>query len=222
MEDDDNLMFEATDNDTDFGKHIPPFISLGTGANAGPCAERSETFPQHMATPAHVSQSPPGSPVRSSFENAFRNTQPSERIEPQRPGSGRRVPRSLSKFWQENIQESLRTFDIPSENVFTPICMTPTNEQVSRMYARSKCMELLQPAHPSLLLWPTKGQPLCFIARAGEGLPIHIQQALFFFASVSHSLLDMAHFTAPTTATNVVVCRLLFPCLSCETSSHAR
>lgn len=83
--------------------------------------------------------------------------------------------------------------------------MTPTNEQVERMYARSKCMELLQPTHPSLLLSPTKGQPLCFIARAGEGLPIHIQQALFFFASVSHSLLDLAHFAAPTTATNVVV-----------------
>ena len=29
MEDDDNLMFEATDNDTEFGKHIPPFISPG-------------------------------------------------------------------------------------------------------------------------------------------------------------------------------------------------
>jgi hypothetical protein len=140
----------------------------------------------------------------TTFEAAFRNTQPSEPNN-NRPASKWKVARSLSNFWQEHIQESLRTFDIPSEHVFNPVCMAPTNEQVSRMYARSKCMELLMPQHPSLLLSPTKGQPLCFIARAGEGLPIHIQQALFFFASVSHSLVDMAHFAAPTTATNVVV-----------------
>jgi hypothetical protein len=148
----------------------------------------------------------------TAFEVAFRNTQPSEpnnnndnSSARNRPASKWKVARSLSNFWQEHIQESLRTFDIPSEHVFNPICMAPTNEQVSRMYARSKCMELLMPHHPSLLLSPTKGQPLCFLARAGEGLPIHIQQALFFFASVSHSLLDMAHFAAPTVATNVVV-----------------
>jgi hypothetical protein len=172
--------------------------------------ENSESFPQHRATPVHNSQSPRSSsspPARplSSFEAAFQHTQPSDRAAPPRPASKWKVTRSLSKFWQENIQESLRTFDIPLDNVFSPICMTPTNEQVGRMYARSKCMELLLPNHSSLLLSPTKGQPLCFVARAGEGLPIHIQQALFFFASVSHSLLDMAHFAAPTTATNVVV-----------------
>jgi hypothetical protein len=169
-------------------------------------AENSEEFPQLQASPIHVSQPdpPPASRPPSSFEAAFPNTRPSERVRAA-AAQGWRVPRSLCRFWQENIQESLRTFDIPSENIYSPICMTPTSEQVARMYARSKCMELLPPKHPSLLLSPTKGQPLCFLARAGEGLPIHIQQALFFFASVSHSLVDMAHFAAPTTATNVVV-----------------
>lgn len=115
-----------------------------------------------------------------------------------------KVPKSLSKFWSENIPESIRTFPIPADNVFYPVCMSPTEEQVERMYARSKCMELLSPRHQSLLSMPTRAQPLCFVARAAEGLPIHIQKALFFFASVMHGLLDMAYFTVPTTATDVI------------------
>lgn len=82
--------------------------------------------------------------------------------------------------------------------------MTPTDDQITRMYARSKCMELISTRHPSRLMQPSKAQPICFVARAAEGLPIHIQKALFFFASVLHGLVDIAHFAAPTTATDVV------------------
>lgn len=88
--------------------------------------------------------------------------------------------------------------------MFNPVCMSPTKDQVGTMAARSKCMELLLPDHPSLLSGPNKGMPLCFLARAAEGLPIHIQKVLFFFTSVANSILDMGHFAAPTNATDVV------------------
>lgn len=82
--------------------------------------------------------------------------------------------------------------------------MSPSKDQITRMYARSKCMELISETHSSRLIGPSKAQPICFVARAAEGLPIHIQKALFFFASVLHGLVDMAHFAAPTVATDVV------------------
>lgn len=116
---------------------------------------------------------------------------------------------SLSAFWEEHVPESLKTFNIPMKHVFTPVCMTPTDEQVTMMAARSKCMELLRGDHPSLLSSPNKSTPLCFVARAAEGLPIHMQKALFFFTSVSNSINDMGHYAAPTVATSVQVS--LFP-----------
>jgi hypothetical protein len=134
--------------------------------------------------------------------SAFPNTLPADLPSSQLPH--RRVSESLSTYWRDNVPESLKTYGIPNENAFKPICMTPTDEQVGRMYARSKCMELLGPEHPSLLSHPTRTIPLCFVARAAEGLPIHIQKTLFFFASVLHGLVDMAHYAAPTIATNVV------------------
>lgn len=83
--------------------------------------------------------------------------------------------------------------------------MTPTEEQVESMAARSKCMELLREDHPSLLASPNKSIPLCFVARAAEGLPIHMQKALFFFTSVNNSIVDIGHYAAPTVATDVLV-----------------
>jgi hypothetical protein len=150
--------------------------------------------PQHASGPSSPAAMP-------SFQQAFSTTEPAPLPDPNR----RRVARSLAKFWDENIPESLKSFPIASSDVFVPICMTPTKEQVGRMYARSKCMELLTTDHPSLLSSPTRSQPLCFVAKAGEGLPIHIQKTLFFFASVLHGLQDMSHFAAPTIATDVVV-----------------
>ena len=82
--------------------------------------------------------------------------------------------------------------------------MRPTKEQLVTMAARSKCMELLSADHASLLAAPNKALPLCFVARAGEGLPIHIQKVLFFFTSLSNSALDLAHYTAPSITTDVM------------------
>ena len=141
-------------------------------------------------------------PARLPFLSAFPNTLPADLPSSQLPH--RRVQESLAKYWEEHVPESLKTYGIPNENVFRPICMTPTATQVGRMYARSKCMELLPPDHHSMLAQPTRAMPLCFVARAAEGLPIHIQKTLFFFASVLHGLVDMAHYAAPTIATNVV------------------
>ena len=72
------------------------------------------------------------------------------------------------------------------------------------MAARSKCMELLREDHQHLLSSPNRGMPMCFMARAAEGLPVHMQKALFFFTSVSNSIMDLAHFAAPTIATDVI------------------
>jgi hypothetical protein len=82
--------------------------------------------------------------------------------------------------------------------------MTPTKEQIGMMAARSKCMELLREDHQHLLSSPNRGMPMCFMARAAEGLPVHMQKALFFFTSVSNSIMDLAHFAAPTIATDVI------------------
>jgi hypothetical protein len=184
MHSDDDLFSEEGGRDSDF--------------------EEGQSFPQHVATPQ--AQPSPSPDQISSFQASFPGTNP-HFSPPRHPGptSGRKVPRSLRNFWDENIPESLKTFPIRGEDVFMPICMTPTKDQVGCMYARSKCMELLTDDHPSLLSYPTRAQPLCFVARAGEGLPIHIQKTLFFFASVLHGMQDMAHFTAPTIATDVVV-----------------
>lgn len=169
-------------------------------------------FGAHTATPVHSSSCAPSpsravNPVsQSTFQTAFSGVDPAP-IEPpgrQIPSLQRRIPRSLRKYWEENIPESLQQFPIPNENIFYPECMSPTEEQVKRMYARSKCMELLSPSHRTLLSLPTQAQPLCFVAKAAEGLPIHIQKTLFFFASIMHGILDMAHFTAPSKATNVI------------------
>lgn len=111
---------------------------------------------------------------------------------------------SLRQYWEEHVSESLKTFSVPMDSVFNPLCMAPTNEQVGTMAARSKCMELLQKDHPSLLSGPNKGMPLCFLARAAEGLPIHMQKVLFFFTSVANSILDMAHYAAPSQSTDVI------------------
>ena len=178
--------------------------------------EASQSFPQHAATPQHVSPrgsqdlppsqpAPPRPPAEdSSFIRAFSNVLPAP--DPPRRPSGRpwRPSKSLNDYWDSHIPESLRRFPIPNQDIFSPTCMIPTDDQVTRMFARSKCMELLASKHPSLLSVPTRAQPLCFVARAAEGLPIHIQKTLFFFASVLHGLLDMSHFAAPTNATNVV------------------
>jgi hypothetical protein len=177
--------------------------------------EEGDSFPQHVLTPqSHSSQSPGGRP---SFQGSFPNTRP-HYSPPRHPeaNQGRKVPRSLRNFWDENIPDSLKSFPIRGEDVFMPICMTPTKEQVGCMYARSKCMEILTEDHPSLLSSPTRAQPLCFVARAGEGLPIHIQKTLFFFASVLHGMQDMAHFAAPTIATDVVVWFGLFYVCLCN------
>ena len=119
--------------------------------------------------------------------------------------SRRRIRRSLRAFWEEYVPASLKTFNISMREVFKPICMSPTEAQVTMMAARSKCMELLREDHPSLLSSPNKSVPLCFVARAAEGLPIHMQKALFFFTSVNNSIVDMGHYAAPTVATGVLV-----------------
>lgn len=140
----------------------------------------------------------------SDFARAFPNTQPAPAYPPRSQHGKWKIRSSLAAFWVDNVPESLQTFEIPTENVFTPICMLPTKEQLSTMAARSKCMELLPANHASLLSSPNKGIPLCFVARAAEGLPVHMQKALFFFTSVANSALDLGHYAAPSVTTDVV------------------
>lgn len=170
----------------------------------GETATPAEVFQQHEVSPPHNSQTGEA----SAFQRAFPNVRPHASPDPPSPRSrtARGRPRhSLRAFWEEHVPESLKTFNIPMRNVYRPVCMTPTEEQVESMAARSKCMELLREDHPSLLASPNKSIPLCFVARAAEGLPIHMQKALFFFTSVNNSIVDIGHYAAPTVATDVLV-----------------
>lgn len=163
-----------------------------------------------QATPPHVSQdeapndeSQERPSTGGRFGAAFPNIQPHQ-DPPSQAQHARKIRSSLRAFWEEKIPASLKQFEIPLESVFNPICMTATKEQLATMSARSKCMELLPPEHPSLLSSPNKGLPLCFVARAAEGLPVHMQKALFFFTSVANSALDLGHYAAPSETTDVV------------------
>jgi len=140
----------------------------------------------------------------SDFTRSFPNIRPN--MDPIRPPRERvyKVRESLLTYWREHVPENYKRFDIPLDHVFRPTCMTPTKDQLETMSARSKCMELLPEDHVSLLSSPNQGLPLCFLARAGEGLPIHMQKALFFFTSVANSIMDLAHFTAPSDTTSVI------------------
>ena len=194
---DDGILF-GSDNeipDDVFGEIDPSSWGAHGADAAGALAEQSSAFIQHQATPP-VRPSQPSGPAPPPPPPA-RPAQPISR--------GRRVPASLATHWDENIPESLRQFNVPIENTFSAISMVPTPEQVSCMCARSKCMELIPQDHPSLLSSPNRGLPMCFVARAAEGLPIHIQKLLFFFTSVQNSMLDLAHFVAPTVTTDVIV-----------------
>ncbi len=160
---------------------------------------------QFISTPGHVSdEEGAGGTQRSSFASSFPNIRPHYSPPRRAPRENRRVRASLRQYWEEQVSESLKTFSVPMDSVFNPLCMAPTKEQVGTMAARSKCMELLPKEHPSLLSGPNKGMPLCFLARAAEGLPIHMQKVLFFFTSVANSILDMGHYAAPSQATDVI------------------
>lgn len=168
------------------------------------------------ATPQHNSQDGESvvmeqtdqsqAPEDTALGRAFPNIRPHPvaPIPPRSQQGKRKIRVSLSTFWDKNVPESLKSFEIPTESVFNPICMSPTSEQLGTMAARSKCMELLPSDHSSLLASPNKGLPLCFVARAAEGLPVHMQKALFFFTSVANSALDLGHYAAPSETTDVV------------------
>jgi hypothetical protein len=204
----DEELFGETD-DGDFGTRAQP--------NQLPFFDRSNWIETEMhaglqATPPHASQdegeiqggdSQEARPSSSSFADAFPNIRPHQ-SPPPRPQPRRRIRSSLRAFWSERVPDSLKQFEIPMDSVFNPVCMSATKEQLDTMAARSKCMELLPPEHPSLLSSPNKGQPLCFVARAAEGLPVHMQKALFFFTSVANSALDLGHYAAPSESTDVV------------------
>lgn len=169
--------------------------------------EDIEFSPPHVSTDDGQSgtqdDAPPPRP--NAFGSGFPNIRPHQSPPPPaRSQHGRKVRTSLRSFWAKNIPESLKQFEIPMESVFSPVCMSPTKEQLGTMAARSKCMELLAPEHPSLLSSPNKATPLCFLARAAEGLPVHMQKALFFFTSVANSALDLGHYAAPSATTDVV------------------
>ena len=74
---------------------------------------------------------------------------------------------------------------VSANDVFKPVCMTPTPELLKTMCAKSKCMELLSQDDERLLYLPTYGSTMCFIAMGGAGeLPEPIQEVLYFFGQV--------------------------------------
>jgi len=159
------------------------------------------------AAPPPAAASGNGGGGLSSFAAAFPNivpAPPAVRASQQSAGS-RRVSSSLKAYWDENIPAQLKTFNITNDKIFQGKALTPTKEQCSKMYARSKCAKLLHKHDNSLLSSPTQTQSYCFLQESGPEIPLHIQNVLFFFNSVNlHASVDITHYAAPTDTASVV------------------
>jgi hypothetical protein len=115
------------------------------------------------------------------------------------------VPSSLSRYWEEKIHDSLKTFPITNDKIVKGSSMVPSADQCRRMDARSKCMKLLHKSDPLLLSQATQTLPYTFIQRSGSEIPGQIQKALFFFVSLlNHTHSNLAHFAAPSETVNVI------------------
>ena len=118
--------------------------------------------------------------------------------------TARVIPSSLARYWEEKMLDTLKTFPIGSEKIVKGVCMTPTADDCRRMYARSKCMKLLHESDPALLSNPTETLPMCFMEESGSEIPLQIQKAFFFFASLLNHATELTHFVAKSETVDVI------------------
>lgn len=173
--------------------------------------ERQDEEQNDDARPLHLNGGTP-------FTNAFPNTVPHPR---ERLNGETRIPQKLKTYWESKVPEELKQFMVSTEDVFKPLCMTPTPELLKTMCAKSKCMEVVRPGDESLLYLPTYGSTMCFIAMGGSGeLPEPMQEVLYFFGQVANSIGNYSPFVVPTETVDIVVRHVLSYCgASCVVKS---
>ena len=157
-------------------------------------------FPDSPPPPRSTQPQPPRG---AGFVDAFPNTVPatlppaSQRTEdaarPSRP-----IPEYFRRHW-ERVPEILKNVPIQTRGV-EAACMTPTREHEGKMYSESKCFSLVRANSLEVLAGPQNGPSYCFLAEATTELPLHIQEAIYFFNACSnkYQTQDRSPFVFPT------------------------
>lgn len=151
----------------------------------------------------HEDDSNEGGFIRENLHSQRENGTQNDEME-DRQTIVRVIPSNLARFWEEKVQETLKIFPIGTEKIVKGACMTPTADDCRRMYARSKCMKLLHESDPSLISKPTETLPWCFMDKSGSEIPLQIQKAFFFFASLLNHATELTHFAAKSETVDVV------------------
>jgi hypothetical protein len=156
------------------------------------------------------SQAGPAPPPRSGLQNAFAHLLPGieqemredrERAmaDTSRADEGRDwpIPLRYIKHW-ERVPDTLKNVPVPPSTYFRGPCMIPAQEHSEKMYATSKCFEMLFQNDVALLADPTMGHSYWFIDECMTDLPLHIQKVLYFFDSARTYLArDYSNYTFP-------------------------
>jgi hypothetical protein len=110
----------------------------------------------------------------------------------------RNVPEHYRRHW-ERVPEMLRSFPLRTKNNKS-VCMTPTREHEGKMFSESKCFSLMRKDSLDLLSGPQSGVTYCFVGETTTEIPLHIQEAIFFFNSCSnkYQTQDRSPFVFPT------------------------
>jgi hypothetical protein len=160
-----------------------------------------------------ISASQPA-PVRSGFVDAFRGVSPApvsqpnaEAVRPSRP-----IPEHYRRHW-ERVPEILKNVPLQPTGV-EAACMTPTHEHEGKMFSESKCFSLVRANSVDVLAGPQNGVSYCFVAEATTELPLHIQEAIYFFNACSnkYQAQDRSPFVFPTKDIGLQVSALLAAC----------
>jgi hypothetical protein len=187
---------------------------LGDAVDDDTIPRSCQFSPEHTAEPEQEAADGgnnqgrlPSQNERTPFTDAFPTTQ----FQPGRNaasggGGGERIPQKLKSYWEAKVPEELKQIMVSTDDVFKPLCMTPSPELLKTMCAKSKCMELLRPTDEGLMYLPTYGSTMCFVAMGGSGeLPEPIQEVLYFFGQVANSIGNYNPYVVPTEAVDVVV-----------------
>lgn len=115
------------------------------------------------------------------------------------------IPDRYVKHW-DRVADSLKNVPIPPSTYFRGECMVPSREHRGKMYATSKCFDMLFQNDVGLLTDPTMGQSFWFVDECMTDLPLHIQKVLYFFDSVkTHMARDYANYAFPCTDVTLLV-----------------
>ena len=142
-------------------------------------------------------------PARTTgFVDAFSDTAPAPLPQRSQPAEESRPSRSIPDYFRrhwERVPDILKSVPMQTKGV-EGVCMTPTREHEGKMYSESKCFSLVRANSLEVLAGPQNGPSYCFVAEATTELPLHIQEAIFFFNACSnkYQTQDRSPFVFPT------------------------